>query len=107
MDLHSLKAVNPYSSETTRLMACYGSKEAPPISNPNLYYLWLHHIISIVTYIMHRHLNFIVTSDLCYYTIGECSFRNLWLEWNPYKFTPCCNNYEACVGNMRHVNTTL
>ena len=31
----------------------------------------------------------------------------LWLKWKPHKFTPCCTNYETCVGFMRHVNTTL
>ena len=80
-------------------------RKRPPF--PILVYTIYGYIISIVTYIMHRHLNFIVTRELCHYTIGECSFRNLWLEWNPYKFTTCCIKYEACVGNIRHVNTTL
>ena len=31
----------------------------------------------------------------------------LLLEWKSHKFTPCCTNYEVCVGFMRHVNTTL
>ena len=31
----------------------------------------------------------------------------LWLEWKIHKFTPCCTNYEACVGFMRHTNTML
>ena len=22
----------------------------------------------------------------------------LWFGWKPYKFTPTCTNYEACVG---------
>ena len=50
IDLPSLKAVNPYSSETTMLMACYGSKEAPPISNPGLHYLWLYHLYCNIHY---------------------------------------------------------
>ena len=25
----------------------------------------------------------------------------LWLEWKIHKFTPCCTNYEECVGFMR------
>ena len=31
----------------------------------------------------------------------------LWLEWKIHKFPPCCTNYEACVGFMRHTNTVL
>ena len=28
-------------------------------------------------------------------------------KWKPHKFTPCCTYYEACVGFIRQVNTTL